>query len=258
MRRARRPAAAAKLAPRRGGGEGGGRRVGGDGSSPLRVAGDARRGLRRRGGGGGGGGGWGRGARRHAVGDWRRRRGRRASAAAALSPPARHGRTRERGESGTDGKPAPRGRELARPMGFPDVIGARRDRQGQSDRLRQPEGRGRQDDHHAEPCGGVRRAGPSRPVRRHGPAGQPHDVAGHRPRHARASMFDVLVHDLSIREVIRTPRDRHRVRLDRPRRGGDRDVHEDRPRALADEGAARSFRTTTTGSSSIRRRRWDY
>ena len=49
------------------------------------------------------------------------------------------------------------------------------------------------------------------------------------------SMFDVLVHDLSIREVIRQPRDRRRLRLDRPRRRRDRDVHEDRPRALADK-----------------------
>src|SRR5215212_7753719 len=32
------------------------------------------------------------------------------------------------------------------------------------------------------------------------------------------------------------------MRLDRPRRGGDRDVDEDRPRALSGEGTTRSFR----------------
>ena len=56
------------------------------------------------------------------------------------------------------------------------------------------------------------------------------------------SMYDVLVHDLSIREVDPQARDRHRVRLDRPRRSGDRDVDEDRPRALAGQGAAGRLR----------------
>ena len=72
------------------------------------------------------------------------------------------------------------------------------------------------------------------------------------------SMFDVLVHDLPIREVIRAPRGRRRVRLDRPRRRRDRDVDEDRPRALAGQGAAPDHGATTTSSASIRRRRWDY
>ena len=140
----------------------------------------------------------------------------------------------------------------------PTVIGARRDRPGQGHRLRQPEGRRREDDHHAEPCGGLRRAGPPRPVRRHGPAGQPHHVAGHRPRHARA----VDVRRARARPLDPRghppPRDRRRVRLDRPRRGRDRDVDEDRPRALADARRCAQFPRTTTGSSSIRRRRWDY
>ena len=72
------------------------------------------------------------------------------------------------------------------------------------------------------------------------------------------SMFDVLVYDLPIREVVRTPRGGHRVRLDRPRRRRDRDVHEDRPRALAGQGAEGRSSPITTSSASIRRRRWDY
>ena len=120
----------------------------------------------------------------------------------------------------------------------PTAIGAPRDRQGQGHRIRQPEGRRREDDHHAEPRGGLRGGGPSRPVHRHGPAGQPHDVAGHRPRLAR---------DVDVRRARPRPldprghpqaRDRRRVRVDRPRRSRDRDVDEDRPRALAGQGAA--------------------
>src|SRR4051794_10615189 len=74
------------------------------------------------------------------------------------------------------------------------------------------------------------------------------------------SMFDVLVHDLSIRDVHLAPPDDladrqvvhehvdprghpaarggRRMRLDRPRRGRDRDVDEDRSRALTGQGAA--------------------
>ena len=58
------------------------------------------------------------------------------------------------------------------------------------------------------------------------------------PETLEQSMFDVLVHDLPIREVIRTLRDRRRGGLDRPRRSRDRDVDEDRPRALAGQGVA--------------------
>ena len=69
------------------------------------------------------------------------------------------------------------------------------------------------------------------------------------------SMYDVLVHHIPIKQVVRTPRDRRRVRLDRPRRRGDRDVDADRPRALAGQGAEAASRTTTTSSASTRRRR---
>ena len=52
-------------------------------------------------------------------------------------------------------------------------------------------------------------------------------------------------------------RDRRRLRLDRPRRRGDRDVDDDRPRALAAEGASSRSSRTTTSSASTRRRAWD-
>ena len=43
------------------------------------------------------------------------------------------------------------------------------------------------------------------------------------------SMYDVLVHHISIREVIRQPGGRRRLRVDRPGGRRDRDVHPDRP-----------------------------
>ena len=55
----------------------------------------------------------------------------------------------------------------------------------EGDRLRQPEGRRRQDHHDPQPGRGLRRGGPPRAGGRHGPAGQPHDEPGHRPRHGR-------------------------------------------------------------------------
>ena len=51
------------------------------------------------------------------------------------------------------------------------------------------------------------------------------------------SMFDVLVHDMPIHERHPALRGRRGGGLDRPRRRGDRDVDEDRPRALAGQGA---------------------
>ena len=57
------------------------------------------------------------------------------------------------------------------------------------------------------------------------------------PDSLEASMYDVLVHQLSIREVITQARGGRGLRLDRPRRRRDRHVHDDRPRALAEEGA---------------------
>ena len=74
------------------------------------------------------------------------------------------------------------------------------------------------------------------------------------PDKVEKSMFDVLVHHIPIREVIQHARDRHRGRLDRPRRRRDRDVDPDRPRALAREGARRRSPTTTTSSASTPRR----
>ena len=72
------------------------------------------------------------------------------------------------------------------------------------------------------------------------------------------SMFDVLVHDMSIREVIRRREvDVACSSIDLAGRG-DRDVDEDRPRALAGQGAAARSARTTTSSASIRRRPWDY
>ena len=51
------------------------------------------------------------------------------------------------------------------------------------------------------------------------------------------SMYDVLVHHIPIRDIIRHARDRHRLCVDRPGRRGDRDVDDDRARALASEGS---------------------
>src|SRR3954469_22137381 len=56
---------------------------------------------------------------------------------------------------------------------------------GEGDRLRKPEGRGREDDYDAEPRGRLRGEREPRPLRRHGPPGQPDHVTGHRPRLAR-------------------------------------------------------------------------
>ena len=59
------------------------------------------------------------------------------------------------------------------------------------------------------------------------------------PDKVEKSMYDVLVDRMPISRDHPEARDRHRGRLDRPRRRGDRDEHEDRPRALAGEGARR-------------------
>ena len=77
------------------------------------------------------------------------------------------------------------------------------------------------------------------------------------PETLEQSMFDVLVHDLPIREVIR------RCEIDVAVASIDLAgaeiamSDEDRPRALAGQGAARRSRTITTSSASIRRRLWD-
>src|SRR3954470_20248478 len=105
-------------------------------------------------------------------------------------------------------------------------------------RIRKPEGRGREDDDDAEPRRGVRREGSPRALRGHGSAGQPDDVAGHRPRLARA--LDVRRAGPPRLDSRGHPAARggRGVRVDRPCRGRDRDVDPDRPRALAREGAA--------------------
>ena len=131
-----------------------------------------------------------------------------------------------------------------------------RDGPREGDRLRQPEGRRRQDDDHAEPRGGLRRGGPPGAGRRHGPAGQPHDEPGHRPR---------LGREVDVRRARRRPLDprgdpqargRRGLRLDRPGGRRDRDEHQDRARALAREGAQGRAARTTTSCASTRRRPW--
>ncbi len=109
-------------------------------------------------------------------------------------------------------------------------------KEGQGHRVRQPEGRRGQDDDDAEPGRRVRGGGSPGAVRRHGPAGQPDDVPGHRPGHARE--IDVRRARPQGLDPRGDPqaRDRRRLRLDRPRRRGDRDVDDDRPRARAAEG----------------------
>ena len=65
------------------------------------------------------------------------------------------------------------------------------------------------------------------------PQAQPHDEPGHRPRLARG--VDVRRARAPRLAARGDPQARggHRLRLDRPRRRRDRDVHDDRPRALA-------------------------
>ena len=78
-------------------------------------------------------------------------------------------------------------------------------------RLRQPEGRRRQDDDHPQPRGGALGVGPPRPLRRPRPAGKPDDEPGHRPRHGRAEPLP------RARREGPDPGHRHPAR-DRPRR----------------------------------------
>ena len=57
------------------------------------------------------------------------------------------------------------------------------------------------------------------------------------PDSLEVSMYDVLVHQHLDPRGDPQARGGRRLRLDRPRRRRDRDVHDDRPRALAEEGA---------------------
>ena len=77
------------------------------------------------------------------------------------------------------------GLDGSRTTSTPSLLCRGRPQHHEGHRLRQPEGRRRQDDDHAEPRRRVRREGPPRAVRRHGSPGQPDHVPGHRPRHAR-------------------------------------------------------------------------
>ena len=124
---------------------------------------------------------------------------------------------------------------------------ARRDRHPR-DRVREPEGRRREDDDDAEPRGRVQGDGLPRPARRPRPAGQPDDEPGAQPRHDR---------DLDVRRARaedpdlgrdRATRGRSRRRVDRPRRRRAGVGRADRPRTLAREGAARGARPATTSS----------
>ena len=70
------------------------------------------------------------------------------------------------------------------------------------------------------------------------------------------SMYDVLVDNVSDPRGDPQARGRRGLRLDRPGRRRDRDEHQDRPGALAREGAQGRCATTTTSCASTRRRRW--
>ena len=110
------------------------------------------------------------------------------------------------------------------------------------DRLRQPEGRGRQDDDDPQPRRRLRRDRPPGALHRPRPAGQPDDEPGDRPRQGREEPLRRARQRHADQRDHRQARDRHRRRLDRPGRRRDRDEHQDRPRALAREGAERGLR----------------
>ena len=105
------------------------------------------------------------------------------------------------------------------------------------DRLRQPEGRRRQDDDDPQPRRRLRRVRLPRALHRPRPAGQPDDEPGNRPRQGREEPLRRARQRHADPRDHRRARDRHRRRLDRPGRRRDRDEHQDRPRALAGEGA---------------------
>ena len=121
--------------------------------------------------------------------------------------------------------------------------------------LREPEGRRREDDLDAQPRRRARRAGQPRPVRRHGPAGQPDDEPGPEPGLDRALDVRRPRPPAPDPERDRAHGDRPGRLVDRPRRSGARALEHDRPRARPREGAERRSRRTTTTSSSTRRRR---
>ena len=108
---------------------------------------------------------------------------------------------------------------------------------GQGHRVRQPEGRRREDDLDAEPRRGAQGEGVPRPLRRHGPAGQPDDEPGVEPGLDRALDVRRPRPPAADRERDREGGDRPGRVLDRPRRGGARPLEHDRPRARAREGA---------------------
>ena len=109
---------------------------------------------------------------------------RRGSAAAARSRRPNEARTttrsRRRADEGVD-LIAPTRLDFLKPQrGRPSRRSTRR-----RDRLRQPEGRRREDDDDPEPGRRLRRVRLPRPLHRPRPAGQPDDVPGHRPGQGR-------------------------------------------------------------------------
>src|SRR3954468_7913961 len=110
------------------------------------------------------------------------------------TPPLPRTTTRRLSSSRLTGRNLPHPYEYAEAHGsFPAPI--RRNRtlgvisdgvpKGEGHRLRKPEGRGREDDDDAEPRGRLRGERAPRPLRRHGPSGQPDHVTGHRSGFAR-------------------------------------------------------------------------
>ena len=110
---------------------------------------------------------------------------------------------------------------------------------GDGHRVREPEGRRREDDVDAEPGRRARRGGQPRPVRRHGPAGQPDDEPGPEPGLDRALDVRRPRPPAPDPERDRAHGDRPGRLLDRPRRSGARPLEHDRPRARSREGAER-------------------
>ena len=109
------------------------------------------------------------------------------------------------------------------------------------DRLRQPEGRCRQDDDRPQPRGCLQGVWPRRARGGHGPSGQPDDEPGRRPRQGREEHVRRARAPDSAARGHRRARDRRRCRLDRPCRRRDRDER-DRARAFPAEGDRRGAR----------------
>ena len=197
-------------------------------------------------------------ARRRGAGRRGRRRARSTAAATALD--ARSARLRRSGNSRGLRYDWPKeGANVAAPPLAPTerVIRVRRrgHGHGHGHLVREPERRCRQDDIDPQSRRRASREAAARACRRPRPAGQPDDEPGLQPRRDHA--VDVRRARAPAADRARRPPggDRHRRLVDRPRRRRAGDERDDRPRALARQGAARRSRTITTTSSSTRRRR---